>query len=648
MPERNSNDTDDASSSSSTAMVTLSPQQLQQLIQGAISGALAASHTTPPSGISSPNHVDRPTIDLECNESRWAFFLNEWKLYKRRTKLPEAAAAEELRACCSEELRMELFHFAGPSTIDSLSEEQLLSNIKELAVKGKNTAVHRQDFYSIQQTPGQPIQQYVATLKAKSEQCDFRVKCNNACCDNTFVSYASAMIADQMVVGLYDKQIQGEILAKHSTLGTFQAKYDLIQALEEGKRAREQLSAESSLSAQRSTYKKQKPAQTSSNEASVTVCPGCGSTSHGPGTDKPRSKQCPARNHKCQYCSIIGHFQTVCRKRLRADTTNTNSMNTNTPPSSTSNVAGQSTCNTTGDDFSWLLTSMENKKNATFLSTLRTENHHAWKARTSHSKTQSPIPDRIIVPHMEWSQLNKRFEPQRPSQLPKLRIKLSIIREAHQHFKRPIAMSKCIKVQNGSIDAYADSGAQTCACGIDTIHYLGIEERDLIPTSHRILGVTSTAMDLVGVFLAKLSSGDSDTRQVIYVSRNTKGFFLSERALRDLGSLSASFPIPDSTITSTVMKSGSTNPALAPCGCPRRTKPPPRPDSLPFDPVDKNVQKLEKWIQSYFQSSAFNVCEHQPLPCMTGNALEIHFKPDVKPVAFHCPIPVPHHWEVEG
>ena len=188
---------------------------------------------------------------------------------------------------------------------------------------------------------------------------------------------------------------------------------------------------------------------------------------------------------------------------------------------------------------------------------------------------------------------------------------------------------------------------QTCACGLDALHALGLDETDLIPTSHRILGVTSTAMDIVGVFLAKLSVDSACTRQVVYVSRNTTGFFLSHGALHQLGSLQSTFPSPQNSSRLTSARSSNAHQSSAPCGCPRRTAPPPKSDAIPFDPVDKDVPKLEAWLLDQYKSSAFNTCEHQALPSMTGEPLQIHFKSDAKPVAYHSPIPVPHHWKMK-
>jgi hypothetical protein len=54
--------------------VTLTPQQLQELLQGAIAGALGARPTAAPSNVKRP---DRPDIDLGGNEGQWAFFFDE-------------------------------------------------------------------------------------------------------------------------------------------------------------------------------------------------------------------------------------------------------------------------------------------------------------------------------------------------------------------------------------------------------------------------------------------------------------------------------------------------------------------------------------------------------------------------------------------
>ncbi len=61
------------------------------------------------------------------------------------------------------------------------------------------------------------------------------------------------MIMDQKIVSMYDKDSQGEVLAKDASLPSFTEKFDLYQALEEGKHTQSYLNT-SSISAHKSAY----------------------------------------------------------------------------------------------------------------------------------------------------------------------------------------------------------------------------------------------------------------------------------------------------------------------------------------------------------------------------------------------------------
>ena len=53
--------------------------------------------------------------------------------------------------------------------------------------------------------------------------------------------YSNAMICDQMTVGLYDKDIQQEVLARDKTLDTLDKRYELISAYEKSRLMKSQL-----------------------------------------------------------------------------------------------------------------------------------------------------------------------------------------------------------------------------------------------------------------------------------------------------------------------------------------------------------------------------------------------------------------------
>ena len=162
--------------------ITITSQALKELVQSAIQGALSAkTNETPQQHRPRTKRPDpiRPTIDLECSESDWDFFIEEWERYKRQVALQSEELTDEILSTCSTQLRKELFDFVSIPVIRTLNGESLLAKIKSLAVKGKNKAVHRKEFYSMVQAPGEPIQTFVGKLKSKAAHCSFTFKCTS-------------------------------------------------------------------------------------------------------------------------------------------------------------------------------------------------------------------------------------------------------------------------------------------------------------------------------------------------------------------------------------------------------------------------------------------------------------------------------------
>ena len=82
------------------------------------------------------------------------------------------------------------------------------------------------------------------------------------------------------------------------------------------------------------------------------------------------------------------------------------------------------------------------------------------------------------------------------------------------------------------------------------------------------------------------------------------------------------------------------------CDCPRRGQGVPRlPTEIPYAATEKNIPKLKEWLLDYFGATAFNTCEHQKPPLMTGEPLRLHVDPNARPIAVHKPATVPIHWQ---
>ena len=132
--------------------------------------------------------------------------------------------------------------------------------------------------------------------------------------------------------------------------------------------------------------------------------------------------------------------------------------------------------------------------------------------------------------------------------------------ESHAKFGR--TLSKKTSRWTHRIRTVADTGAQTCSSGLGILKILGYTSDSLIPTNHRIRRITDYQLRIKGVLFMRIRVGIRETRQVVYVSGNTSGFYLSESALKDLELIPRNFPSQTSRIDASAIVNGK-----ALCGC---------------------------------------------------------------------------------
>ena len=245
------------------------------------------------------------------------------------------------------------------------------------------------------------------------------------------------------------------------------------------------------------------------------------------------------------------------------------------------------------------------------------------------------------VPNIEWD--GEKFCKATPPPLPTLEIHVTPLIAYHSVFmKMDIRLAPVTAVAQ----AFTDTCAQTCVAGRGFLAKFNVPESILVPTSHKIRGVTDQFLKILGLLLVEISLKLVKTYAVIYICENVKGLFLSESVQKRLGIISSEYPNISSACGQTAASSKSQDdPSLAECGCPLRVEPPPRPDEIPFPPTKENKSKLMEWIVSTYASSGFNMCEHQPIKMLTGKPLDIHWREDARPVVRHSPVPVPVHFK---
>ena len=168
-------------------------------------------------------------------------FEDQWARFKRMAKLTVIEEIRDnLRQCCSPQLNKRLFDVKGAATLNAASEEDLLSWIKEIAVKGVHTEVHRTQFVHCKQKQGESLNSYHGRLKSESKLCDFRVPAPASCSVDTCtcanhgmqISYQDDMVATQLIAGLYNSEHQAKVLSESATLLTLEDKLKRLLVLD--------------------------------------------------------------------------------------------------------------------------------------------------------------------------------------------------------------------------------------------------------------------------------------------------------------------------------------------------------------------------------------------------------------------------------
>ena len=202
-----------------------------------------------------------------------------------------------------------------------------------------------------------------------------------------------------------------------------------------------------------------------------------------------------------------------------------------------------------------------------------------------------------------------------------------------------------------TINAIADSGAQSNLWGYRDFYRAGFLASNLQPVSSRFCVADSRPLSVVGAFKGVFEGTASDgrivsCRSMVYVSKSVNGFFLSRDTMVDLHVIDSDFP-----------EIGRCNPAEnqayninsvhcdVQCNCPKRSSVPGRPAKLPFAATVENIPKMRTWLLERYAASTFNVCPHQPLHQMAGPPIKIHLDENSKPRKCYTAASIPLHWQ---
>jgi len=177
--------------------------------------------------------------------------------------------------------------------------------------------------------------------------------------------------------------------------------------------------------------------------------------------------------------------------------------------------------------------------------------------------------------------------------------------------------------------AVADTGAQVSMAGRTLLNNLGILQHQLQPAPVAVNHVAGGGVRLLGSLICQLVVGPVTTNERIFFANGVERLYLSLGACKSLCLVPPKFPCHSVSICS-----------VAPLDIPQV---PTRPEEPPYELVEENVDRLEKWFLEHFGRTVFAV-GRAPLPEMQGPPHHIHLRPDARPHAVHVPATVPHHF----
>ena len=618
-----------------------------------------AAGATPANPSSKAEKVKRPVLTAAGTSEEWAYFSQRWNEYKTASRLTGTDVVLQLLECCDEPLRRDLHRTFG--VLINSPELTVLSNLKTLAVRKENVMVARVALQQMCQQRDEPVRKFAARVRGQASVCNFVVKCPCQCgapaaCNKT-VSYSDVMVRDTIIRGLEDGDIRTDILSEANQDLSLEDTIKFIEAKESGKRSANTLAADSTSAA--SEYRKNQRADSravaeqqqkhqknddnqhqSAPKNETKRCGYCGDN-HAMGR-KNRKELCSAWGHRCSKCGILGHLEKACRNSAngprRHNNHNAEIQDANQSSGVFDNLCSIHNCTTSTN-------------NASDVFALE---HHVYD-------------------NMCQTWLRQRSRPQ-----PMVRVSLQAVQEDFIS----LGFNLLVNARKYDADVMADTGCQSCLCGMNFVRKMGFSEKDLIPVTMKMSAANNGQIQILGALILRISGKIADgqmmsTRQIVYVSDSTDKFFLSREACVELGIVSSSFPaIGDTVERGREMNSSLSSTAtggeretggipifdikncgnvpvsalsdegeLAPCGCLKRTLPPPPPSKMPFTPNEGNREKLKDWLLRRYASSTFNVCPHQKLPVMSGPPVKIMVDPNAEPVVHHKPIPVPLHWQ---
>lgn len=131
---------------------------VEPVIAAALINAHAVSHRTPGGSTLTARveKVRQPSISPAGTTEDWQYFRLRWGDYVKATRLEGTGRIIQLLECCDDQLRKDLTRNTG-GTLTEMTEDDVLTAMRRLAVREENTMVARAALHNLKQDRDEPI-----------------------------------------------------------------------------------------------------------------------------------------------------------------------------------------------------------------------------------------------------------------------------------------------------------------------------------------------------------------------------------------------------------------------------------------------------------------------------------------------------------
>ena len=565
-----------------------------------------------------PPKFDRPSVSRNTSEEDWLTFTKKWTLFKRGTDIPASQVTTHLWQCCTNDLETDLFKDIPDLT--TITENNLLQSIKRLAVISVPKSVRRTELLSSNQDHGQPIRSWAAQIKGKAQTCGFErtFTCNN--CDpptNHKVDYSDDLIKYILIKGIVNGEIKKEILSQPDldekslpeTITLIENKEMAVRAINTNRDSSSPDISNAAITA----YKLQKD-----NQSKLSIKAKCADCKIQFNKYTLRKDRRTGRQMLKEFTQCVDCWRKEKGVKPYQNKDNNDAL---------FDVVSQYAIHNVSEEAE-VAPSTEGIPRVAAVDTTNqiTLDHYLFDGTDGWKKAES-------------------------KQQPTVELTMSINTSDYEQLE---LSSHPIMAVPTTVIAITDTGAQSSLMGLEMFLSCGLTADSLLPVKRKMCAANNEGINILGALFVRLSGADRhgniiECAEMVYVSDSTSVFYLSRSGMEQLRIIGPNFPQIGAAAQAAMSTFHEPNHTTdtAPCGCPLRQQPPPRPSRLPFDPSPENNQHMKDYLLHRFAASTFNVCPHQPLPMMSGPPVQVHTDPTAKPVAIHTPAPIPIHWQKE-